>query len=147
MQKSNPLLRQAVSAYNRKKTVENHNKIYSALLKGPLLIAVESIPESFSLNQSSGSSGREHTFNALAVRTADNSLILAVFTDEKAVAEYEPGTYMIMEPVGLLEIVQHQYDGIVINPGDQEFCINRDSVKKILNSNNSGEYVIIFGRR
>ena len=128
----NQKLRQAISAYHSNNTVEYRNKVYNTLPDGPLLVAIDSVPNSYSLNQSTD---MEHIFNLLAIEAADGSLILAVFTDEKAVADYVPGHYLLTEPRGLLDIVQNQYHGgIVINPAEHGFYISPDDVTAILNN-------------
>ena len=130
--KSNPSLKKAIAIFNRQKTAEYRKRVYRTLKSGPLLVAVDSLPQGYSFNQTSDV---KHVINMLAVQTLDGSFMLAAFTDEHAVADYEPGPYISMEPHGLLEIVQHQYNGgIMINPADQKFYIPPNEIEEILNN-------------
>lgn len=48
---SNPILRQSISTYSKNKTQKNRNRVYESISKGPLLVVVDTVPESFLLKQ------------------------------------------------------------------------------------------------
>ena len=133
--KSNPSLNKAITIFNKQKTTEYRKNVYRTLKNGPLLVAVDSIPQGYLFNQIADA---KHIINMLAIRTLNGSFMLVAFTDEQAVFDYEPGLYILMESYGLLEIVQKQYGaGIMINPADQKFNITQNEIEEILKNWNN----------